>query len=59
MRILKTKQDFDVLRHSGNLRATLLDQIEAYFLQLKDGLEDEVENELVLLARLHRRSRSR
>jgi hypothetical protein len=41
MRIIKTQQDFDVLRRAGALPATLLDQIEDYFLHLRNGLEDE------------------
>jgi hypothetical protein len=48
MRILKTKQDFDVLRRSGALRAALIDQVEDYFLQLEDELEDEVGSEFCL-----------
>jgi hypothetical protein len=39
---------FDVLRRAGALPATLLDQIEEYFLQLRDEKEDEDSSEFPL-----------
>ncbi|AJS58583.1 hypothetical protein [Paenibacillus sp. IHBB 10380] len=48
MRIIKTQQDIDVLRRARALPAALLDQIEDYFLQLRDELEDEVGSEFCL-----------
>lgn len=48
MRIIKTQQDFDVLRHAGATPAVLLDQVEDYFQQLRDELEDEDRSEFRL-----------
>ncbi len=48
MRIFKTQQDFDVLRHAGVLPAALLVQVEDYFKQLMIELEDEAEGEFRL-----------
>ncbi|KQX44595.1 hypothetical protein [Paenibacillus sp. Root444D2] len=48
MRIFKTQQDFDVLRHTEALPAALLDQVEGYFNQLMVELEDEAESEFYL-----------
>lgn len=48
MRIVKTQQDLNVLRQAGAIPATLLVQIEDFFLQLRDELEDEVESEFRL-----------
>lgn len=42
MRIIKTKQDFAVLRRAVTLPAALLVQVEDYLSQLKDELEDDV-----------------
>ena len=39
MRIIKTKQDIDVLRRAEALPAVLLDLVEDYFLLLRDELE--------------------
>ncbi|MGG4495458.1 hypothetical protein [Brevibacillus reuszeri] len=41
MRIIKTQQDLDVLRSARALPAELLVEIEDYFLQLRDELEDD------------------
>ncbi|MBE9917808.1 hypothetical protein G8C92_27790 [Paenibacillus donghaensis] len=41
MRIFKTQQDFVTLRRTGAFPMTILDQIEGYFQQLKNELEDE------------------
>ncbi|MEK0313339.1 hypothetical protein [Cohnella sp. 56] len=48
MRIIKTQQDFDVLRGAGALPAALLDRIEEYFHQLRDEQEDEDSNDFCL-----------
>ncbi len=48
MRIIKTQQDFDGLRHAEALPSALIDQVEDYFNQLRVELEDEVENEFSL-----------
>lgn len=48
MRIIKTKQDFAVLRRAVTLPAALLVQVEDYLSQLKDELEDDVEDEFCL-----------
>lgn len=48
MRIIKTQKDFDTLCRESALSAALLDQIEGYFQQLRDELEDEVESEFCL-----------
>jgi hypothetical protein len=48
MRIVKTQQDFDVLRRAGALPTAFLDQVEDYFNQLKVELEDEAESEFRL-----------
>lgn len=47
MRIIKTQQDFEVLRNSRAPSALLLDQIEDYFLHLRDELEAEAEANFV------------
>lgn len=41
MRIIKTQQDFDVLRRAGTLPTALLGEIGGYFQQLRNELEDE------------------
>lgn len=48
MRIIKTQQDFEVLRRAGRLPAALLDQIEDYFLQLREKQKDEDNSEFCL-----------
>ncbi|MEC0371144.1 hypothetical protein [Paenibacillus chibensis] len=48
MRIIKTQQDFDVLRRVKALPAVLLDQVEDYFQQLRDEQVDELESEFCL-----------
>jgi hypothetical protein len=48
MRIFKTQQDFDVLRHTVALPAALLEQVESYFNQLMVELGDEAESEFRL-----------
>jgi len=48
MRIIKSQQDLVVLRSAEALPVALLDQTEYYFLQLRDELEDEAENEFRL-----------
>ncbi|MNC45162.1 hypothetical protein D3C75_941100 [compost metagenome] len=59
MRIVKTQEDIDVLRRAGTLPAALLEQIEDYFKQLKDELEDLAGIEfLPERTRLHCRSRN-
>ncbi|WP_442603288.1 hypothetical protein [Paenibacillus sp. KN14-4R] len=40
MRIFKTHHDFVTLRRTGAIPVTLLDQVEGYFQQLKNELED-------------------
>jgi len=45
MRIIKTQQDFDVLRNAKALPAALLDQVEDYFLRLKVELENDVRSQ--------------
>lgn len=46
MRIIKTHQDFQFLRRAWALTEALLDQIEDYFLQLKNELEDDADKVL-------------
>ncbi|NEW09735.1 hypothetical protein GK047_27825 [Paenibacillus sp. SYP-B3998] len=48
MRIIKTKQDILILRRAEVLPAEFLDQVEDFFLQLRDELDDEDENEFCL-----------
>ncbi|KRE32900.1 hypothetical protein [Paenibacillus sp. Soil724D2] len=48
MRIFKTQQDFDVLRHAEALLVALLYQVESYYNQLMVELEDEAESEFYL-----------
>jgi hypothetical protein len=48
MRIIKTQKDFDTLRRTSALPAALLDQIEDYFLHLRDELEDDFESDFCL-----------
>ncbi|MEC0240664.1 hypothetical protein P4H66_12480 [Paenibacillus dokdonensis] len=48
MRIIKTQQNFEVLRSAGTHPSALFDQIEDYFLQLRNELEDENSSEFRL-----------
>lgn len=48
MRIIKTKQDIDVLSSAGALPADLLEQIQDYFNQLKIEYDEEKEWEFRL-----------
>jgi hypothetical protein len=41
MRIIKTRQDFDVLNRAGVFPVALLENVEGYFTQLMVELEDE------------------
>ncbi|AHV95431.1 hypothetical protein PSAB_02475 [Paenibacillus sabinae T27] len=44
MRIIKTQQDFGVLRRDGTTPATLVDHIDGYFHQLEGELRDKTED---------------
>jgi hypothetical protein len=48
MRIIRTKQDITVLRRSKALPAATLEQVENYFLHLRDELEYEEDKEFRL-----------
>lgn len=48
MRIIKLKQDIVILRCAEVLPPAFLNQIEDYFQQLKDALDDEAESEVRL-----------
>jgi hypothetical protein len=45
MRIIKSQHDFNVLRRTKALTVAFLDQVEDYFNQLRDELEDYAEDE--------------
>lgn len=48
MRIIKTRQHFDVLNRVGTFPVALLENVEGYFTQLMVELEDETEGEFCL-----------